>query len=150
MTLQRDQPVIGGAVTLCGALTAPATASATDPPVDVVGNATYVDGLGRPYGGCGLAQADLNSPDFVALNVNHTPGDYRTGGAWHPATMDGDMGQAYAVSPAATGRTGFRIRVHDVPDALVVGGRAYDFSLPAACSPQCAAPYTRVGYSTSA
>lgn len=116
----------------------------------MVGNATDFDGLGRPYGGCGLPQADLDSPDFVALNADDTPGDHRTGGAWHPATMDGDIGQAYVVSPTATGRTGFRIRVHDVSDALVGGGPAYDFSLPASCSPQCGAPYTRIGYSTSA
>lgn len=306
-TLRRLVPVFALALTLCGVLTAPA--SATDPPPDVVGNATYFDGLGQPYGGCGLPQADLDSPDFVALNVDNTPGDYSfyprpippsmadkiglwdngrncgrwvrvtmgdyctgtndgapnrpfcrdgswvsdaydgaaltmlvadscgdanawcrddpyhldlrkdslnrfvradgtpvgdlypghwnnrhiawsfvpapgytgdlqigflrgaqtwwgaiavshlpngihgvdyfAGGAWHPATMDGDMGQAYVVSPTATAGTGFRIRVHDVSDALVGGGRTYDFSLPASCSPQCSAPYTEVGYSTS-
>ena len=42
----------------------------------VTGNATYFDALGAPYGGCGLPQAQLDSPDFVALNVYHTPGDY--------------------------------------------------------------------------
>jgi hypothetical protein len=43
---------------------------------DVVGNSTYFDALGSPYGGCGLPQAQLDSPDFVALNVYNTPGDY--------------------------------------------------------------------------
>jgi hypothetical protein len=47
-------------------------------PADVVGNATHFDGLGAPYGGCGLPQAQLDSPDFVALNVFNTPGDYST------------------------------------------------------------------------
>jgi hypothetical protein len=42
----------------------------------VVGNATYFDALGSPYGGCGLPQAQLDSQDFVALNVYNTPGDY--------------------------------------------------------------------------
>jgi hypothetical protein len=42
----------------------------------VVGNATHFDGLGSPYGGCGLPQANLDSQDFVALNVYDTPGDY--------------------------------------------------------------------------
>lgn len=42
----------------------------------VTGNATYFDALGAPYGGCGLPQAQLDSPDFVALNVYNTPGDY--------------------------------------------------------------------------
>jgi cellulose binding protein with CBM2 domain len=42
----------------------------------VTGNATYFDALGSPYGGCGLPQSQLDSPDFVALNVYDTPGDY--------------------------------------------------------------------------
>jgi hypothetical protein len=40
------------------------------------GNATWFDGLGQPYGGCGLPQSALESQDFVALNVYNTPGDY--------------------------------------------------------------------------
>jgi hypothetical protein len=53
-----------------GAFTVP------DPTNPVVGNSTYFDGLGSPYGGCGLPQATLDSQDFVALNVYNTPGDY--------------------------------------------------------------------------
>ena len=53
-----------------GAFTVP------DPTNPVVGNSTYFDGLGSPYGGCGLPQANLDSQDFVALNVYNTPGDY--------------------------------------------------------------------------
>ena len=45
-------------------------------PSPVTGNATYFSGLGSPYGGCGLPQANLDSQDFVALNVFNTPGDY--------------------------------------------------------------------------
>ncbi|MFI1566763.1 cellulose binding domain-containing protein [Streptomyces sp. NPDC020490] len=43
---------------------------------DYTGNATHFDGLGSPYGGCGVPQADLESQNFVALNVWNTPGDY--------------------------------------------------------------------------
>jgi expansin (peptidoglycan-binding protein) len=44
----------------------------------VTGNATYFDALGSPYGGCGLPQAELDSPHFVALNALDTPGDYNS------------------------------------------------------------------------
>src|SRR3954470_17070637 len=46
-----------------------------DPANPVTGNSTYFDGLGAPYGGCGMPQAELETPDFVALNVFNTPGD---------------------------------------------------------------------------
>ncbi|MCO5992926.1 expansin-like protein [Actinoallomurus rhizosphaericola] len=49
-------------------------APAADAPV--TGNATWFTGLGSPYGGCGLPQANLDSQDFVALNVFNTPHDY--------------------------------------------------------------------------
>ncbi len=42
------------------------------------GNATYFSALGSPYGGCGVAQSALDSQNFVALNVQNTPGDYST------------------------------------------------------------------------
>jgi hypothetical protein len=51
----------------------------------VTGNATYFDGLGSPYGGCGLPQSQIDSPDFVALNVYHTPGDY----SFYPRPLTG-------------------------------------------------------------
>jgi hypothetical protein len=50
--------------------------STAAPAAPVIGNATHFDGLGAPYGGCGLPQEILDSPDFVALNVYNTPGDY--------------------------------------------------------------------------
>ncbi|HEX6347424.1 cellulose binding domain-containing protein [Umezawaea sp.] len=40
------------------------------------GNATHFAGFDSAYGGCGLPQDVLDSPDFVALNVFDTPGDY--------------------------------------------------------------------------
>ncbi len=42
------------------------------------GNATWFSALGAPYGGCGVPQANLDSQNFVALNVQNTPGDYST------------------------------------------------------------------------
>jgi hypothetical protein len=42
----------------------------------VTGNGTWFDGLGSPYGGCGLPQDVLESQNFVALNVYNTPKDY--------------------------------------------------------------------------
>jgi hypothetical protein len=42
----------------------------------VTGNATWFTGLGSPYGGCGLPQADLDSQNFLALNVQNSPGVY--------------------------------------------------------------------------
>jgi hypothetical protein len=54
-------------------------ASAIDPggtPTPVTGNATWFTGLGSPYGGCGLPQSALDSQNFLALNVQNTPGNY--------------------------------------------------------------------------
>jgi hypothetical protein len=42
------------------------------------GNATWFSSLGAPYGGCGVPQAELDSQNFVALNVQNTPGNYST------------------------------------------------------------------------
>ena len=63
--------------TLVLLLTIPAGAlTITETPTPVTGNTTYFDGLGQPYGGCGLPQANLDSQNFVALNVYDTPRDY--------------------------------------------------------------------------
>ncbi len=42
------------------------------------GNATWFSSSGAPYGGCGVPQANLDSQNFVAVNVQNTPGDYST------------------------------------------------------------------------
>jgi hypothetical protein len=55
----------------------PARAVPPDPPAaGVTANATHFDGLGQPYGGCGLPQTELETQDFVALNVYNTPRVY--------------------------------------------------------------------------
>ncbi|MDQ1289286.1 MAG: Cellulose-binding protein [Actinomycetota bacterium] len=55
----------------------PASGS-VEPPITepMTGNATWFDALGAPYGGCGLPQGDLDSQNFIALNVYDTPKDY--------------------------------------------------------------------------
>src|SRR5690349_20767872 len=58
-----------------------------DPTAPVTGNATYFDALGAPYGGCGLPQAQLDTQNFVALNVYNTPGDY----AFYPRPIPASM-----------------------------------------------------------
>ncbi len=59
--------------------------TSTETPAPVTGNATYFDALGAPYGGCGLPQSELDTQDFVALNVYDTPGDY----SFYPRPLTG-------------------------------------------------------------
>jgi hypothetical protein len=40
------------------------------------GIATHFDGLGSPYGGCGVPQNLLETQNFLALNAFNTPGNY--------------------------------------------------------------------------
>jgi Cellulose binding domain len=58
----------------------------------VTGNATWFSGLGAPYGGCGLPQADLDSQNFLALNVFNTPGNYGSFTRPIPASQASIMG----------------------------------------------------------
>jgi hypothetical protein len=46
-----------------------------------IGNATWFTSLGQPYGGCGITQTALDTQNFIALNVQNSPGDYST---FHP------------------------------------------------------------------
>ncbi|MBN2532832.1 MAG: dockerin type I repeat-containing protein [Spirochaetales bacterium] len=61
--------------------TTPGTPVPTTPPTGdlYTGNSTWFAGIGGThYGGCGMAQADLDSQDHIALNVQNSPGDYST------------------------------------------------------------------------
>jgi hypothetical protein len=58
----------------------------------VTGNATWFSGLGSPYGGCGLPQADLDSQNFLALNVQNSPGVYTNLPRPIPATDAAEIG----------------------------------------------------------
>ena len=53
-----------------------AVTGATPTPQVFTGNSTWFTGLGSPYGGCGVPQANLDSENFVALNVQNDPGNY--------------------------------------------------------------------------
>ena len=75
--------------------------------------------------------------------------DYFNGTAWVAATMDADLGQVFMVSPVVAGTTNYQIRVYDVNDQLINGGRIYSFSLPAACNGQCGDGWTPTTYTTS-
>ena len=43
---------------------------------DYQGMATHFDGLGSPYGGCGVPQNLLETQNFLALNAFNSPGNY--------------------------------------------------------------------------
>jgi hypothetical protein len=77
---RRKMLAVGTVLTGCAMLLAaqfPAGAiDVPGPPSPATGNATWFAGLGSPYGGCGLPQADLDSQDFLALNVQNSPGVY--------------------------------------------------------------------------
>jgi hypothetical protein len=64
----------------------------TGTPNPVTGNATHFDGLGSPYGGCGMPQSFLDSQNFVALNVFNTPGNYGTFPRPVPAAQSSILG----------------------------------------------------------
>lgn len=61
-------------------------------PSPVTGNATWFTGLGSPYGGCGLPQSALDTQNFLALNVQNSPGDYTNLPRPIPAADAGEIG----------------------------------------------------------
>jgi hypothetical protein len=91
---------------------------------------------------------------WPAIAVNHLANgihgvEYLNGGTWHTAKMNSDMGQSYIIDGTTSGAAQFQIRVRDVNDQLINGGRVYSFSLPAACSSTCSQAYTDAAYTTS-
>jgi hypothetical protein len=68
--------VLGAALTLLMAQLPASAIDVSGTPSPVTGNATWFTGLGQPYGGCGLPQANLDSQNFLALNVQNSPGVY--------------------------------------------------------------------------
>lgn len=89
-----------------------------------------------------------------AVSISHLANgihgvDYFANGAWQPARMNGDMGQSYVLMPTVQAGRQFQIRVYDVTDTLINGGRVYTFSLPSSCPSQCGVPYTPATYTTS-
>ena len=91
---------------------------------------------------------------WAGVSINHLPNgihgvEHFTDGAWVTTPMNVDMGQSFLLKPTTTGGTDYRIRVKDVDDAYVFGGREYAFSLPESCGGKCSAPRTVVGYTTT-
>ena len=89
---------------------------------------------------------------WPAISVSRLPNgihgvEYLRNGAWVQAAMNSDMGQSYIVGGTAAGGSQFQIRVRDVNDALLFGGRVYSFTLP--CGGTCGPAYTPVSYTTS-
>jgi hypothetical protein len=67
---------LGTAVALLAAALPASAINVSGTPSPVTGNATWFTGLGSPYGGCGLPQTALDSQNFLALNVQNSPGVY--------------------------------------------------------------------------
>ncbi|WP_256914681.1 cellulose binding domain-containing protein [Streptomyces hilarionis] len=90
---------------------------------------------------------------WPTVDVTHLPNgihgvEYYDGGAWASAAMVSDLGQQYTIGPDSPGGSSYTIRVRDVDDKLVQGGRTYTFALPRSCSSGCPQPYTGVEYTT--
>jgi hypothetical protein len=75
-------------------------------PSPVTGWSTWFSGLGSPYGGCGLPQADLDSQDFLALNVQNSPGVYTNLPRPIPAADAAEIGMFDNGLHRGPGRTG--------------------------------------------
>jgi hypothetical protein len=65
---------LAAAVLVSAVALAPGAAAEDETPV--TGNATWFTNLGAPFGGCGMPQEQLETQNFVALNVYDTPGNY--------------------------------------------------------------------------
>jgi hypothetical protein len=91
-------------------------------------------------------------PYWGAVAISHLANgihgvQYYSGGGWHDAQMNGDMGESYILSPTTSGGTQFTIRVADITGSYINGGRQYTFSLPSSCTGGgCTAAYTGVSY----
>jgi hypothetical protein len=89
---------------------------------------------------------------WPAIAVSHLANgihgvEYLNGGTWKTAKMNSDMGESYIIDGTTSGSSQFQIRVRDVNDQLINGGRVYSFGLP--CSSTCSPAYTAVSYTTS-
>ena len=91
---------------------------------------------------------------WPAIAVSHLANgihsvEYYSNGTWQAAKMNSDMGESYILNGVTPGSSQFQIRVRDVTDQLINGGRVYSFSLPASCASTCSQPYTPADYTTS-
>lgn len=91
---------------------------------------------------------------WAGVSINHLPNgihgiEHYADGAWVQTPMNVDMGQSFLLKPTTTGGTDYKIRVKDVDDEYLFGGREYSFSLPSSCGGKCSAPRTVVSYTTT-
>ena len=91
---------------------------------------------------------------WAGVSINHLPNgihgvEHFADGQWVPTPMNVDMGQSFLLEPITAGGTDYRIRVKDVDDEYLFGGREYAFSLPESCGGKCTAPRTVVTYTTT-
>ena len=91
---------------------------------------------------------------WPAISVSHLANgihgvEYYSGGTWQTAKMNSDMGQSYILNGVTAGSSQFQIRVRDINDQLINGGRVYSFALPSSCGSSCPQAYTGVSYTTS-
>jgi len=91
---------------------------------------------------------------WTAISVTHLPNgihglQYLSGGIWTKAVNDGDMGEAFLISPTVAGGTEFEIQVYDITNTLINNGRIYSFTIPTSCGSLCVPAFTPVTYTTS-
>jgi len=97
--------------------------------------------------------ANSNSA-WTAISVTHLPNgihglQYLSGGVWTKAVNDGDMGEAFLISPTVAGGTQYEIQVYDITNTLINNGRIYSFTIPASCGSLCVPAFTPVTYTVS-
>jgi hypothetical protein len=91
---------------------------------------------------------------WTAISVTHLPNgihglQYLSGGVWTKAVNDGDMGEAFLISPTVAGGTQYEIQVYDITNTLINSGRIYSFTIPASCGSLCVPAFTPVTYTVS-
>jgi hypothetical protein len=153
----------GCAVMLLAAQLPASAIDVSGTPSPVTGNATWFSGLGSPYGGCGLPQADLDSQNFLALNVQNSPGVYSNLPRPIPAADASEIGMfdnglncgRWVQVTIGNYCTGVNDGAPNEPFCRngswvsdQYNGATLDF-VPAGCTDGCPTPYTPISYTTS-
>jgi hypothetical protein len=95
-----------------------------------------------------------SNPAWTAISITHLANgihglQYLSGGVWTKAVNDGDMGEAFLISPTVAGGTEFEVQVYDITNTLINNGRIYSFTIPTSCGSLCVPAFTPVTYTTS-
>ena len=91
---------------------------------------------------------------WTAISVTHLPNgihglQYLLNGVWTTAVNDGDMGEAFLISPTVAGGSQYEIQVYDITNTLINNGRIYTFTYPASCGTLYTPAFTPVTYTIS-